>query len=218
MAANRLFMNLSLEELQRLYENSIDDRIILNKISRELAHRTTKKSKLLRIQVRESVIKIEVKNGSQKSSSQSQSQSQSQSRDNKSSDQKSEVAFLCQSCRIKKKLNNEAKSGNYRCPSCKTKFAVSYLKGRLEIIFSANSYSSTYGGSEKELTFYEALGILDSRRSDSLDIIKQNYKKLMQQYHPDKVSSLGPKLRELASKEAQKINYAFQLVKKRFDT
>lgn len=212
MAANRPFMNQSLEELQRLYENSIDDRKILNKISRELAHRTTKKSKLLRIKVRESVDKIELKNKSQQSST------QSQSRYNKSSDQKTEVAFLCQSCRTKIKLSNEAKSGNYRCPSCKTKFTVSYLKGRLEIIFSASSYSNTSGGSEKELTFDEALGILDSHKSDSLEIIKQNYKKMMQQYHPDKVTSLGPKLRELAAKEAQKINYAFQLVKKRFDT
>jgi DnaJ-domain-containing protein 1 len=38
----------------------------------------------------------------------------------------------------------------------------------------------------------------------------------MQEYHPDKVSSLGPKLREVAEAEAQKINAAYEFFTRKY--
>ena len=44
----------------------------------------------------------------------------------------------------------------------------------------------------------------------TFDDIKRCYRERMQEYHPDKVSSLGPKLREVAESEAKKINAAYE--------
>jgi DnaJ-domain-containing protein 1 len=43
--------------------------------------------------------------------------------------------------------------------------------------------------------------------------IKQAYRKRMQEYHPDKVAHLGPKLRELAAVEAQVLNSIYELLR-----
>ena len=40
--------------------------------------------------------------------------------------------------------------------------------------------------------------------------IKTKYRELVRQYHPYKVSHLGPKLKEVAEKEKQIINSAFE--------
>ncbi len=44
----------------------------------------------------------------------------------------------------------------------------------------------------------------------SLADIKRHYRERMMEYHPDKVASLGPKLRELAENETKKINAAYE--------
>ncbi len=40
--------------------------------------------------------------------------------------------------------------------------------------------------------------------------IRQAYKKLMQQYHPDKVASLGDELKALAERKSRDINTAYK--------
>jgi hypothetical protein len=47
--------------------------------------------------------------------------------------------------------------------------------------------------------------------------IKKKYRELMTQYHPDKVSKLGPKLREVAEAESKKINEAYDYFRKKYD-
>lgn len=46
--------------------------------------------------------------------------------------------------------------------------------------------------------------------------IKNAYRKAINEYHPDKVASLGPELRALAEKKAKEINEAYQFLKKRY--
>lgn len=46
--------------------------------------------------------------------------------------------------------------------------------------------------------------------------IKNAYRKAINEYHPDKVASLGPELRALAEKKAKEINGAYQFLKKRY--
>ena len=45
--------------------------------------------------------------------------------------------------------------------------------------------------------------------------IKEAYKKMISQYHPDRVATLGAELQELASKKTKEINEAYQVLKKR---
>jgi DnaJ-domain-containing protein 1 len=47
--------------------------------------------------------------------------------------------------------------------------------------------------------------------------INKKYRELMTQYHPDKVSKLGPKLREVAEAESKKINEAYDYFRKKYD-
>lgn len=46
--------------------------------------------------------------------------------------------------------------------------------------------------------------------------IKQCYRELASQYHPDKVSHLGPLLREVAATEMKELNEAYEYFKKKF--
>src|SRR5689334_20216103 len=43
----------------------------------------------------------------------------------------------------------------------------------------------------------------------SIDEIRRAYRSLMSQYHPDKVASLGPELRELCERKTKEINTAY---------
>lgn len=46
--------------------------------------------------------------------------------------------------------------------------------------------------------------------TDSNDVVKASWRKLMSQYHPDKCSGLGVELKELADKKSQEINRAYE--------
>lgn len=46
--------------------------------------------------------------------------------------------------------------------------------------------------------------------------IKEKYRILVSQYHPDKVAHLGPKLQKAALEEVKKINEAFEYFKKKY--
>ncbi len=51
----------------------------------------------------------------------------------------------------------------------------------------------------------------------SRDEIRKAYRGLVGQYHPDKVSHLGPRLREVADQEIKKINEAYEYFRKKYD-
>ena len=52
--------------------------------------------------------------------------------------------------------------------------------------------------------------VLNVSAGSSIDDIRQAYKKLMSQYHPDKVASLGKELRDLAEKKTKAITLAYR--------
>ncbi len=58
---------------------------------------------------------------------------------------------------------------------------------------------------------YRALG-LDGDATDAE--IDQAYRRLMSQYHPDKVAGAAPELREQAEKKAREINAAYDRIRK----
>lgn len=47
-------------------------------------------------------------------------------------------------------------------------------------------------------------------------VVRNRYKDLVLQYHPDKVNHLGPKIQEFAEHEMKEINEAFQFFKNRY--
>jgi hypothetical protein len=59
-------------------------------------------------------------------------------------------------------------------------------------------------------------GVLGLRGKITFSEIKRSYRERMQEYHPDKVSSLGPKLRDVAEAEAKKINAAYEFFTRKY--
>ena len=64
-----------------------------------------------------------------------------------------------------------------------------------------------------ERCFEEILGLHPGKTADD---IKNQYKDLAMQYHPDKVAHLGPKIREVAEHEMKKINEAYNFFRKKY--
>ena len=58
--------------------------------------------------------------------------------------------------------------------------------------------------------------ILGLRGRVSAGDVRNRYRELAAQYHPDKVNHLGPKLKEVAGREMQEINEAIDYFKKRY--
>lgn len=57
--------------------------------------------------------------------------------------------------------------------------------------------------------------VLSLKPQATVDEIKKAYKILMNQYHPDKVATLGIELQNLAKKKTQEINEAYAFIKKK---
>jgi hypothetical protein len=72
--------------------------------------------------------------------------------------------------------------------------------------------SSTYI-SEEELAHARVLGL---RGRITFDDVKRCYRERMQEYHPDKVNSLGQKLRDVAETETRKINAAYEFLSRKY--
>ena len=59
--------------------------------------------------------------------------------------------------------------------------------------------------------WYEVLGVPEHA---SFKEVRAAYRKLMQEYHPDRVANLGKELRDLAERKAKKINEAYESFRK----
>lgn len=70
----------------------------------------------------------------------------------------------------------------------------------------------TPGYSDRYKSPYEVLGV---EQGASQEEISSAYRKLVQQYHPDRVADLGPELREVAEQRMKEINAAYQELKNR---
>ena len=76
-----------------------------------------------------------------------------------------------------------------------------------------DDYKDISKPSEEELRF---ASILEIEQSDDPEKIKNNYRKIIAQYHPDRVRALGPEIREVAEKKAKEINEAYEYFRNKF--
>jgi len=67
---------------------------------------------------------------------------------------------------------------------------------------------------QEELDFAETLGM---EKPFEAEKVKAVYRKLIAQYHPDRVSALGPEIREVAEQKAKEINEAYEYFRKKFE-
>lgn len=77
--------------------------------------------------------------------------------------------------------------------------------------------SSPLKPDEQDEKFLQVLKIsMDSPRD--FDSIKAVYRKKIAQYHPDKVSAMGPEIKEVAEQKAKEINEAYEHFRKKFSS
>lgn len=76
----------------------------------------------------------------------------------------------------------------------------------------ANDGSRTGGGSDG-MTIQSACAILGVPESAPPEAIKAAYKRLIKEYHPDRVASLGKDVQSLAQRKSRQINGAYQFLK-----
>ena len=65
-----------------------------------------------------------------------------------------------------------------------------------------------------DIKYAEVIGL---KAPFTLDEIKPSYRKLIAQYHPDRVAAMGEEIREVAEKKAKEINRAYDYFQKKFD-
>jgi len=58
--------------------------------------------------------------------------------------------------------------------------------------------------------------ILEMEDTSNMTEIKSSYRQKIAQYHPDRVSAMGPEIREIAEKKAKEINEAYEYFRKKF--
>lgn len=79
--------------------------------------------------------------------------------------------------------------------------------------YNQNSYSNLNSASSNMDRYYE---VLESSKTDSLDTIKKNYRRLIKEYHYDSIASKGlpEDMLEFAQKKTQELNEAYSVIKK----
>lgn len=77
-----------------------------------------------------------------------------------------------------------------------------------------SKFSSQSEGTKDSVYYAKVLGLSGKVTKDE---VRKRYKELVMQYHPDKVSHLGERLKEVAHEEIKKINEAYEYLKKSYD-
>ena len=115
------------------------------------------------------------------------------------------IVLICPTCMTKMRISIPINNSRGSCGKCKSIFI---LKGNHE----GDIWAEQVGPSSMELSAaLSLLGLTDEATSKD---IKSAYRKKISEYHPDKVQSLGEKIKKTALEETQKLNIALELLKR----
>ena len=117
----------------------------------------------------------------------------------------------CPSCKKNIRIWLPLPGKRGKCVACSSYFLVTVDEyGNLKVERDRNNRSN-----EKDSTINNYFIILGVKPSATPDEVREAYKKKMQEYHPDRVSGLGEKLRKTAEAESKAINEAYSELKSR---
>lgn len=200
---NRPYFKKSVVDLQVLFESSKDDVAELKKLAAELKHRQVPKAIALLTKVKAALAKFQATRGTIREGKTPESEPETH------------AVLECQECGQRMRVELSPEKCEYTCSSCKVEFFTSFQKGVFSAVFAKPNRSETH---HKEcpiesLSLAAAYRLFDADPDTPWEVIELNRRRLIQQYHPDKVASLGPKLREVAEIEGKKINVAFSMLR-----
>lgn len=209
---SRSYIQKSIFEMQELYAASHNNPAVLKLLQAELKHRHTPKANALADKVRKSLdaLKQEPEEEPEKKPEQPKEPPAS------SGSAPTYKIIACQKCEQRLRIELSLGQREQRCPACKALFTTAYQDGFLSVIFAGVEPENGTKQNEQALnvTLGDAYQLFQADKGSAWEEIEFTRRKLIQQYHPDKVAALGPKLRELAELEAKRINVAFDLLRK----
>lgn len=126
--------------------------------------------------------------------------------------------FQCVACKVE--LRVPLQPGSCRCPKCKTPYIIRevHTAPSAFIIVPQIPIPSTSVPQERPTrkavtpAVKAALALLGLDESSDLQLARQAYRKLIQLYHPDKVSHLGLELKNVAEVKTKELNEAINTI------
>lgn len=198
MSPTRPFIQKSAKELEILFEESRADLAQVMRILAELKHRKTPSAHALRDKVENHV----------KSASE-QPTDKALHRKAAKHERPANHIVECKGCSTRIRIPVREESFVYRCPKCQISFEAKYSAGVMEILFLKDKPQPA---KEYEVNIETARGILGVNAVASFADIKAAWRRLSQQYHPDKHQGLPERLQQAAAIEMQRINQAYQIL------
>lgn len=201
MPPTRPYIQKSAKELEALFEASKTDSATVKRILAELKHRKTPSAHALRDKVEKHLRATAEHPKDEKSTEPAKAPPEPE--------RPSNHIVECKGCRTKIRIPVREESIIYRCPKCHISFEAEYRAGVMGIVFLKDEPQSTKG---EEVTLETARTILGVTAVASFVDIKVAWRRLSQQYHPDKHQGLPERLKQAAAVEMQRINLAYQLL------
>jgi hypothetical protein len=126
--------------------------------------------------------------------------------------------FFCVACATR--LRIPLSSGVARCPNCRTEYQVRLERKNPDVFLVVPQRiqrSDSKAKAEASQRFVtpavkSALSVLGLPESATFAEARDAYRKLIQGYHPDKVSHLGAELRNMAEIKTKELNAAFRVI------
>lgn len=204
--AARPYIGKTIVELEALFAAGAADRDTLQRLSQELTHRKVPKAVNLLARIRAA---IKTPGSHQEPPSQDHA---ARKKAAPSSEEPTHKTVPCKACG--QVLRVPLTTGTFSCPSCKTKFKATFDDGVFSLVFANPTTENPQAKDldDKPMTLDDAYALFEANDATPWETIEGKRRKLLQQYHPDKVASLGPKLRALAEVEGKRINVAYRMV------
>lgn len=201
----RPYIQKTIVELQELFEANKDNFAELKKLSVELKHRKVPKAVALAKKVSDAL------NGTTDKEPKKAPETAQQS----AQTQPEYSVIDCQGCGQKLRIKLGLESREYSCPSCKSKFHASFYGGVLSVVFvKSEDIDTGFESEDVPLTLHAAYSLFEADATSPWESIEFTRRRLIQQYHPDKVAALGPKLQVVAEAEVKRINVAYNMLRK----
>lgn len=130
-----------------------------------------------------------------------------------STNQKSTEDFAhvaCISCHAD--LRIRLSDGLCRCPKCKAAYRISLVRQNPAVFFILPQTSTNSAPPPVPPAVKAAFAALGLDEAAGLKRAREVYRKLIQSYHPDKVTHLGPELRHVAEEKTKELNAAISTI------
>ena len=118
----------------------------------------------------------------------------------------------CPSCKKKIRVHLPLQGTKGKCAACSNSFSIKLDEhGNLKVDKETAENVSQSGRGYETVSYY--FQVLDVEPTATPDEVRAAYKKKIREYHPDRVSGLGEKLKKMADDESKAINKAYSALK-----